>query len=142
MSFGTNTTTIFVASPSDVSDERSRIEDVVGEINLTLAGASSQRLEIVKWETHSIPGLGADAQDVINRTTPHDFDIFIGLMWQRFGTPTNRAESGTLEEFENAKERHDADPNAVDVMFYFKNKPVPIDELDPEQLAKVQAFKK
>ena|SRR3989337_1199459 len=33
-------------------------------------------------ETHTYPGIGEDAQDVINKQIDDDYDIFIGLMWK------------------------------------------------------------
>ena len=43
-----------------------------------------------------------DGQDVINRQIEDKYDLFIGIMYTKFGSPTNRAESGTVEEFEIA----------------------------------------
>jgi hypothetical protein len=35
---------------------------------------------------------------VINQQVGN-YDIFVGILWKRFGTPTGKAESGTEEEF-------------------------------------------
>lgn len=136
------TLAVFVASPADVLEERERLDEVVAEINSTWSRDVGVRLELIKWETYAVPDLGADGQDVINRSVPPDFDIFIGIMWQRFGTPTNRAASGTLEEFQAAKKRHDNDPSSVRVMFYFKDEPISPSKIDPLQLQKLADFKK
>jgi len=133
--------TIFLASPSDVQPERETVELVIREMNQSWSSSLGLRLELVRWETHVRPGLGDDAQDVINRQVPPDFDLFIGIMWHRFGTPTNRAASGTYEEFQLAKARRDNDPEAVDVMFYFKDEAVAPHALDVKQLAQVQNFR-
>src|SRR5690349_22389526 len=92
---------VFVASPNDVREERDRIQRVVEEFNLGIAKAQGLILELIRWETHAWPDIGDDAQDVINRQIPIP-DIFIGILWKRFGTPTKRADSGTQEEFERA----------------------------------------
>ncbi|MCA9046404.1 MAG: hypothetical protein KDA69_18910 [Planctomycetaceae bacterium] len=99
------------------------------------------RLELVRWETHAFPGMGSDAQDVINEQIPEDYDIFIGIMWCRYGTPTGRAGSGTIEEFERAKARYDSAPESLRLMFYFKDEPMPPSQIDAAQLASVGAFK-
>jgi hypothetical protein len=99
-------------------------------------------LELVRWETHGYPGIGKDAQDVLNRELTDTPDIFIGLMWGRYGTPTARAGSGTEEEFARALARYRKDPSSVRIMFYFKDAPVSPSEIDPEQLARVQTFRK
>lgn len=134
---------VFVASPSDVEEERNRLEAVIRELNTTWSRDLGVRLELVRWETHAYPSFGKDPQAVINEQIPDDFDLFVGLMWYRFGTPTGRAGSGTVEEFQRAKNRHDADPNTVKLMIYFKDAPAPIapSKLDPQQLTKVAAFR-
>ncbi|HEV2516607.1 MAG TPA: DUF4062 domain-containing protein [Devosia sp.] len=133
---------VFVASPSDTEEERSRIALAISEINDTWSRSAGIRLELVKWETHAYPALGEDAQDVINHQIGDDYDVFVGVMWQRFGSPTQRFSSGTEEEFHRAKARHDSDPRSVRVMFYFKDAPVAPSKIDLEQMAKVQAFRR
>ncbi|MDY6839692.1 MAG: hypothetical protein SWH78_17170 [Thermodesulfobacteriota bacterium] len=133
--------TVFVASPGDVEAERGKLEDVIRELNNTWSRELGVRLDLVKWETHAYPGFGADAQDVINDQIPEDYDFFVGIMWCRYGTPTGRAGSGTVEEFERAKARYDADNNSVQLMVYFKDEPIPPSQLDPAELANVNAFR-
>lgn len=134
---------VFVASPSDVDDERNRLEEIIRELNIAWSRELEVRLDLVRWETHAYPSFGEDAQAVINDQMPDDFDIFVGLMWYRFGTPTGRAGSGTIEEFQRAKARHDANPNDVQLMIYFKDAPAPIapSKLDHEQIASVSTFR-
>jgi hypothetical protein len=133
---------VFVASPSDVAAERARLEEVITELNLSWSRTLSIRLDLLRWETHGYPGFGTDAQDVINTQVPSDYDIFIGIMWHRFGTPTGRAQSGTEEEFLRAKARWDADHSSVNLMIYFKDAPVSPRQIDPSQLTKVTEFRK
>ena len=134
---------VFVASPGDVGEERNRLEEVILEMNTTWSRQFRIRLELIQWETHAYPAFGDDPQAVVNEQIPQDFDIFIGLMWYRFGTPTGRAGSGTLEEFQRAKARYDKDPHAVHLMIYFKDAPAPIppSQLDHEQLAGVSELR-
>jgi hypothetical protein len=132
---------VLVASPSDLMPERSRLEDVIRELNLAWSSSLGIRMELVRWETHAAPAIGLDPQQVINEQLADNYDLFIGLMWARFGTPTGRAGSGTEEEFKRALERHKGDPR-VGVMMYFKTGPIPPMEIDPAQLAQVIAFRK
>jgi len=134
--------TIFLASPGDVIEERSRLEDAVTEWNRTWARNLGVRLELIRWEHDAYPGIGVDPQDVINKQLPQDYDLFIGVMWSRFGTPTGRAGSGTAEEFERALSRFRASPENVSILFYFKDTPIPPSKLEPSQLLKLQEFKK
>lgn len=133
---------IFLASPSDVAEERKIAEEVINEFNLTPRENCDVRLELVKFETHTRPGFGADPQSVINSQIGDEYDILLGIMWARFGSPTNRAESGTEEEFNRAYSRLKSSPGSMEIMFYFKNAGISLSKIDPEQLAKVQAFKK
>lgn len=133
--------TVFVASPSDVGGERTRLEEVIRELNITWSRILGVRLELVRWETHAYPGKGDDAQDVINEQIPEDYDLFVGIMWCRYGTPTGRSGSGTVEEFERAKARYDADSSSVKLMVYFKDEAIPPSQLDPTQLSKVNEFR-
>lgn len=134
---------VFVASPSDVDEERNRLEEVIRELNIMWARDLGIRLELVRWETHAYPSFGEDPQAVINGQIPQDFDLFIGMMWYRFGTPTGRAGSGTIEEFQLAKERHGRDGSSPQMMIYFKDAPAPIppSKLDHSQLAKIADFR-
>jgi hypothetical protein len=133
---------VFVASPSDVKEERELLEDIIKELNLVWAKEQGILLELVKWETHTYPGAGADPQSIINEQLSDDYDIFIGVMWARFGTPTGRAGSGTVEEFRRAYNSFVQNPNRIRIMFYFKNAPIAPNEIDIEQLSQVNAFKK
>jgi len=131
---------VFVASPSDLEAERNRIEEVIRELNVTWSRTLGVRLDLVRWETHGYPGMGDDAQEVLNRELPDDYDIFVGLMWSNYGTPTGRAGSGTEEEFNRAVQRVRRG-EAVKVMFYFKDAPLSPSAIDPGQLASIQRFK-
>ena len=75
-------------------DERNLFQEIVAEWNQTWARNLGLRLELLRWEQDAYPGIGTDSQDVINHQIPEDYDLFIGLMWSRFGTPTARAGSG------------------------------------------------
>ena len=134
---------VLVASPSDVEEERNRLDGVIRELNTAWARHLGIRLELIRWETHAYPSFGDDPQAVINEQMPQDFDLFIGIMWYRFGTPTGRAGSGTVEEFQRAKDRYDANPDALQLMIYFKDLPasVPPTQLDAKQLESVAKFR-
>ena len=132
---------VFVASPSDVSEERDLLESAINELNRTLPGRTGVRLELLRWEHGTWPSFGKDAQAVINTQIPQDYDIFIGILWNTIGSPTNQAESGTIEEFNLAKERYDKDPDSVHLMLYFKiSPPLSMESFDGSQYEKVQNF--
>lgn len=132
---------VFVASPSDLDPERNTLEEIIDELNRTWTRSIGIRLELIRWESYAYPAIGEDAQEVINRQIPKDYDIFVGMMWGRYGTPSERAGSGTEEEFRAALARYQGDPLAVRIMFYFKNEPIPPASIDPIELQKIHEFR-
>ncbi len=132
---------VFVASPANMAEERAHLEDIVSELNITWSSSLGIRLELLKWETHSHAAIGTDAQSVINAQIPSDYDIFVGLMGSKFGTPTSRFGSGTEEEFERARQRFESDPGSIEVMFYFKDVPFTPNLADLEEIRKVLEFR-
>jgi len=132
---------VFVASPADVSEERSLLEEIIRELNITWSKTLGIRLDLVRWETHAYPDVAMDAQAVINKQIPDDHDVFIGIMWSRFGTPTGRSGSGTTEEFERAYDRHRDRPESLTIMFYFKDTPISPTKIDIDQLSRVNGFR-
>lgn len=96
---------IFVASPSDVSDERELLETVVAQLNQTWSTSLGITFELVKWGTHVHPSFSSDPQAVINEQIGLEYDVFIGIFWGRLGTSTPRAASGAIEEFDRAYSR-------------------------------------
>jgi len=130
---------IFLASPGDTTKERKVVEEIVKDINESNGSRHNFNIQLLKWENNVYPAFGTNGQDVINEQIGDDYDIFIGIMWKRFGTPTNRSESGTKEEFERAYKRFKNGEN-LNIMFYFNNEPLPQD-FDIEQFSKVKDFK-
>jgi len=135
---------IFIASPSDLEEERIAIEEVTKELNLTFGLKQNIVIELLKWETHSAPGISkSHPQNLINEDIGNDYDIFIGLLWKKFGTPTEKAGSGTEEEFLRAFERFDRQNDNIQVLFYFKDAlPKSMKEINVSELIKVESFKK
>jgi hypothetical protein len=138
---------IFVASLGDVAYERDQLARVVEQVNQILGALvpeSGLVLELIRWETHVHPGLGRDAQAVVNEQLQIGmYDVFVGIFWSRFGTPTARTESGTEEEFRIAYEAWKRRGRAIQIMVYFCRSPaaLPDDEEAVEQLGKVTRFR-
>ncbi|PIF59958.1 DUF4062 domain-containing protein [Flavobacterium sp. 2] len=135
---------IFLASPSDLEEERFAVEEVISELNLTYSPVNNIVIELLKWETHSAPGISNfHPQKIITQDIGNDYDLFLGMIWKKFGTRTDENESGTQEEFNNAIKKYKEDNDSVQILFYFKNAvPKTINEIDPEELIKIRDFKK
>ncbi len=137
-----NVLRIFLASPGDVKPEREMIFALKDELDLLIGKAKNIKFEIVNWEKNSYPGKGEDAQSVINSQIRDEYDIFLGIFWQRLGTPTSRYESGTVEEYENAKKKYELDKENTHILMYFKTEGSQnIYNIDLDQLQKVKDFK-
>ena len=130
----------FIASPGDTAEERDRCEKVFSEINRGIGVAYNFELQSLRWENDVHPGIGVDGQDVINRQIEGKYDLFIGIMYTRFGMPTARAESGTEEEFANAYKRA-LELKNMEIMFYFNDEKISPSKIDIEQYRKVQHFR-
>ena len=96
---------IFAASPSDVASERAKLETVVASLKPT-ADYLGLTLEIVDWRA-VVPDAGRPQQIIFDQLKPTLWDIFVGILWHRFGTPPGGKDpqtqkdylSGTEEEF-------------------------------------------
>lgn len=132
---------VFVASPSDVSEERKALESIVHELNKTWSNNLNLRLELIKWETDSYPGFGDYSQDVINKQVNDEYDVFVAIFWSKVGSPTKVSESGTLEELERAYNKYQDSDHSIDLMVYFKDEAIPPSKIDSEQLQKIQKLK-
>ena len=136
------TYSVFVASPDDVAVERDRLGTIIEEVNSSHARRTGVRLALLRWEHDVSPAFGSDPQAVINDQIPADYDVFVGIFWNKIGRATKRAESGAVEEYEAAKARFDKDPNSVRLMLYFKNTPpTNMDQFDPDQYKAVLGFR-
>lgn len=135
---------VFLASPGDVQAEREQARQVVDDINRTIGRNQGIHVDVVGWDTDAYPGFGQDAQGLINTQIADmtEYDLFVGIMWNRFGAPTPRAGSGTEEEFNLAAASFQEHGRPY-IMFYFSQEPANLATEDQiEQKAKVLKFKK
>lgn len=95
---------IFIATPSDLAEERNIFVDIVTEVNQIKGHSAGYHLEPVGWE-YTLPGNGR-AQSLINEQLLH-CDLFIMVLWERWGTPTGEYSSGTEEEYFVALDSYD-----------------------------------
>jgi hypothetical protein len=62
---------VFLASPGDVLTERRYVEEVVAELNRTVANEKGLVVQVIRWENDAFPGYGMDAQALINKLIQH-----------------------------------------------------------------------
>lgn len=132
---------IFISSPGDVKEYRNLILSIVQAWNQRNGRSRKLFFNSLRWEDLVSPDIGRTGQDVINEQIGDSYDIFLGVMWARFGTPTEFAKSGTEEEFDRAVAMHRSG-DQIRVSFLFCTADIPFSNLDGVQFANVQSFKK
>jgi hypothetical protein len=135
---------VFLASPSDVSEEGYIVRETLESVSRTLGEDKGFKFVVINWKTDGFPEYGSDAQSILNEQIADmtQYDLFIGIMWNRFGTPTPRAGSGTEEEFLRAADSY-KNNGSPHIMFYFNQAPYSFDSPeDAEQKKKVLELKK
>lgn len=140
---------IFVASPDDVAVERARLQTVIDEFNRmgSIADYLGLALEMLDWRT-VVPLMGRPEEVVLNQLPVQIWDIFVGILWLRFGSQTGALKPGTSEQFDsgteeefwlayNATKKH----GRPKVLFYRCTRvPVSLEEIDPDQFKRVKMF--
>ena len=136
---------IFAASPSDVAAERAKVEAVAGMLK-PLADNLGIVLEVLDWRT-VLPNMGRPEQVILDQLKPTSWDVFIGILWHRFGTPPGDKDpktqkqylSGTEEEFKTAYrlwKKH----KKPRIMIYRCRRAIPPEVLHPDQYKRVEKF--
>lgn len=141
---------IFVASPGDVKPEREIVHAVAAELSRdgNVASQLGMTLEVLDWRNVT-PKMGRPQQVILDELKAKKWDIFMGILWQRFGNDTGKVDpqtgrtfgSGTVEEFKTAyrlwKKTKTRRPQ---ISFYRCNRPIDADQADLDQVKKVREF--
>jgi hypothetical protein len=125
---------VLIASPSDVEEERDAVVSVIQAWNDLHSRSREIVLLPLRWETHTAPEFGTRPQEVINRAIVDDCDLLVGIFWTRLGSPSGKADSGTIEEIERASKANKP------VMLYFSRTAINPDDIDMEQWARLKLF--
>ncbi|MCB0030813.1 MAG: hypothetical protein KDE28_23035, partial [Anaerolineales bacterium] len=140
---------VFLASPGDVAEERRRVRRIVDEFNQpgALADQYNVTLRLLAWE-EATAGMGRPEDVILDALPVATWDVFIGSLWTRFGSPTGGHDpetslpydGGTEEEFKLAYRAWEQ-TGRPHILFYRRTAPpASLDDIHPEQLGKVRAF--
>jgi hypothetical protein len=135
MSFKAEIYRVFIASPSDLAEERQVATEAINEWNAHHAVSESVILLPVKWETHATPQSGVRPQQAINDQLLQDSDILVGMFWTRFGSDTGVGPSGTVEEIDEFVAA------AKPTMLYFSRRPIDPNKINLKQQKELRNFK-
>ena len=131
-----NVLRVFLASPSDLKAERKATKGVVVDRINPIIREFGWTVELLGWED-CLPGFGRP-QAQINADVDA-CDLFLGVLWRRWGSPSGEFKSGFEEEFERAISRRKKS-ESPEIWIYFKRVE---DTSDPgEQLRQVLSFQK
>lgn len=90
---------MLISAPSDVPDEDlSVIRKTISQWNLTFGRAVGLTVLPVSWSEHAAAEFGERPQEILNGQIVEESDLAIALFYDRLGTPTGEAASGTAEE--------------------------------------------
>ena len=139
---------IFISSPSDVQEERDALEEVIEDLERSIGKPNGIILTSIRWEKDGRPQMGNIQENLFEQLG--DYEIYVGIFWNRFGIPTGKYGSGTEAEFEDAYAKWEQD-HSRPVMLYFCEKEVGINPFELEedeameqirQAKRVEAFRK
>jgi hypothetical protein len=127
---------LFVASPGGVENERAAVREVADELNVPLRRHGWEVI-VLGWEERG-PASGRAQADI--NADVRVCDVFVGVVWTRWGTPTGEYSSGFAEEWAIARERYERS-GLPGLWLYFKEGDA-AGQPDPEQVAQVAAFRR
>src|SRR2546423_187066 len=110
---------VFIASPSDLAEERALFPEIIKQVNTLKARSMDCLFEAMGWEDTLLDW--GRAQELINEDV-RQCDIFVMLLWKRWGQSTGKSTSGTEEEFNIAYERYKKTGNPQ-LLLYFRSVP-------------------
>jgi hypothetical protein len=139
---------VFISCPGDVTEEKDMIRAVIETVNNTLLNTNSFiRFKVLDWRD-IVAKMDGRAQEQINDTF-YDYDIYIGILWMRFGTPTGALnpttnteyQSGTEEEFRLALQKYEVGQKINMYIFFKEAKQLSLSSSsETKQFLKVQEF--
>ncbi|MBM6588947.1 hypothetical protein [Brevibacterium sp. RIT 803] len=90
---------LLISAPSDVPEEDlSVVRKTISQWNLTFGRAIGLTVLPVSWSEHAATEFGDRPQEILNGQIVEESDLAIALFYDRLGTPTGEAASGTAEE--------------------------------------------
>jgi hypothetical protein len=103
MTYSATTYRLLISAPGDVpSEDIATITDAVARWNASYGQNFGATVVPLHWGVNSAAQHGERPQAALNSQLVESADIVIALFWHRLGSDTGAAESGTVEEIEEA----------------------------------------
>lgn len=126
---------IMIGCPSDVKKEVDIAKEVIINWTDIHAEANGMVLLPLHWSSNSYPVLGQHSQKELDKQLVNKSDMLVCIFAAKVGTPTDTAESGSIEEIEEHVKA------GKPVMLFFR-KQVDITNLNPVEVTKLNDFKR
>lgn len=91
---------LLLSCPNDANTFIPAIKDSVERFNMTYGESNDLYIELKHWSLNSFAQSGKTAQHILNEQLVDNCDFCVALFWNRFGTPTDKYDSGTEEEID------------------------------------------
>lgn len=139
---------VFVSCPGDVNSEKKIVKEVCDIVNKDLLDTKVNIHYTFRDFTEIIGQLGTRPQQLINDSIT-GYDIYLGILFMRFGTPTGKIhistgkefESGTEEEYFEATKNYELNQKPNQIYLFFKDQVGSTSSNQNLQAGKVLGFK-
>ena len=126
---------LLLSCPGDIKNEIEIIKEVVSQFNNSYSDVLGISIRARHWAESAYPESGGKPQDLLNKQFINKCDAAVAVFWTRFGTPTDKYDSGTEEEIEIMLK------SGKQVFLYFSDISVPPSEVNGEQYANIKKLK-
>lgn len=90
---------LLISAPGDIpSTDLTTLRKTVSQWNLNFGRLVGITVLPVSWTEHAVAEFGERPQAILNHQIVEESDLAVALFYDRLGTPTGEAESGTAEE--------------------------------------------
>ena len=123
-----------IGCPSDIKKEVCIAKQVIIEWSCTNAELHNMAILPLHWSTDSYPVIGQHPQKELNHQIVDKSDMLICIFGAKIGTPTDTAESGSIEEIEEHIKA------GKPVMVFFRRN-IDVSSVNPDELKRLNDFK-
>lgn len=135
MPFSATAYRLLISAPGDITEADIRtVSEAIGRWNANYGQEFGAVVVPIHWGANSAAEHGERPQASLNAQLVDSADIVVALFWHRLGSETGAAESGTVEEIEEAAGR------GAYVAILHCARDYPQAEVDAGQLERLEAF--
>lgn len=99
MAYPTLALHLLISAPGDVPvQDMATIRKTISQWNLNFGRVVGLTVLPVSWTEHAVAEFGDRPQAILNKQIVEEADFAVALFYDRLGTPTGEADSGTVEE--------------------------------------------